>query len=49
MGEKYEHLNMRAHRQTHIPLQAPEPQFTATRCAPLATVIEFVDPTKFTP
>ncbi len=32
-----------------LPLQAPEPQFTATRFASLFTEIEFVLPTKLTP
>lgn len=30
-------------------MQAPEPQFTSTRFAPLATAMELVLPEKFTP
>lgn len=35
--------------QSQVPSHVPTPQFTATRSAPLLTVIEVVDPTKFTP
>lgn len=33
----------------YAPVQEPEPQLTATRCASLLTAMELVVPTKFTP
>ena len=35
--------------QSQVPVQAPDPQFTATRWASLLTEMEVVDPTKLTP
>lgn len=35
--------------QSQVPVQAPDPQFTSTRFAPLLTAMVVVEPTKFTP